>query len=287
MNQSARSRHAIFRTIVFAITGLLLLSAAPAPAQEIEDPLFDKFNFKLEGSAVGMKTSIRLDSKTLGEGTTLNFEDDLGLDGSKLIPTLSFEWQISRKHRLAARWQDIPRGSTTQILEEIDWGDETIPIDSEVSLDFQVEQLFFDYTYYPWVKEKWAAGFGLGFRWMDLLTALKVDGIEFEDQLDVSAPLPYVNFEYRRILGEHWRLKAGIGFFYLNLGDVSGGQWIGRLTAEYITDRRWGFGIALNGSAINVDWEGIANPDGENELSAKIDMDINDISLYVRIRFGS
>jgi hypothetical protein len=271
----------------FAVIGLLLFSATPAPAQDIERPLFDRFNFKLEGSAVGMATTIRLDSSTLGEGTTLGFEDDLGLDDRKLIPTLSFEWQISRKHRLAARWQDIPRGSNTQILQEIEWGDEVIPIESNVSLDFQVEQIFVDYTYYPWVKEKWAGGFGFGLRWMDLLTALKVEGIELEDQLDVAAPLPYFNFEYRRMLSDRWRLKAGLGWFYLSVGDISGGQWIAQLGAEYITGRLWAFGVAINASAINVDWTGIENPDGDNELRARIDMDINDISFYVRIRFGS
>ena len=67
----------------------------------------------------------------------------------------------------------------------------------------------------------------------------------------------------------------------------AGGQWIARLAAEYITGRRWGFGIAINASAINVDWTGIENPDGDNELRARIDMDINDLSFYVRIRFGS
>jgi hypothetical protein len=271
----------------FSVIGLLLFSATSAPAQNIDHPLFDRFNFMLEGSAVGMKTAIRLDSATLDKGTTLSFEDDLGLDNRKWIPTLSFEWQISRKHRLAARWQDIPRGSNTQIPEEIEWGDEVIPIESNVSLDFQVEQILFDYTYYPWVKEKWAGGFGFGLRWMDLLTALKVDEIELEDQLDVAAPLPYFNFEYRRVLSDRWRLKAGLGRFYLSLGDISGGQWIARVGAEYITGRHWGFGIAINASAINVDWTGIENPDGENELTARIDMDINDVSLYVRIRFGS
>lgn len=269
------------------VIGLLLFWAMPVAGQSIEEPLFDRFNFKLEGSAVGMTTAINLGSTTLGKGTTLNFEDDLGLDDRKWIPTLSFEWQISRKQRLAARWQDIPRGSNTQVLEEIEWGDEIIPIESQVSLDFQVEQIFIDYTYYPWVKEQWAAGFGLGFRWMDLLAALDVDGLELEDQIDVAAPLPYIYFEYRRIVSDRWVFKGGFGWFYLDLGDISGGQWIGRLAAEYITDRRWGFGIALNGSAINVDWAGIENPDGENELKARIDMDINDLSLYVRIRFGS
>ncbi len=265
---------------------VVMVSALPVAAQGIEYPLFDRFNFKLEGSAVGMTTTIGLDSASLGKGTTLSFEDDLGLDDRKLIPSLSFEWQISRKQRLAARWQDLPRGSSTQVLEEIEWGDEIIPIESNVSLDFQVEQFFVDYTYYPWVKDTWAAGFGLGFRWMDLLTALRVEEIELEDQIDVAAPLPYINFEYRRMLSEHWRFKTGVGWFYLSLGDVAGGQWIAQVGAEYIAGRRWGFGIAIHASAINVDWEGIKNPDDENELAARIDLDINDVSLYVRIRFG-
>ena len=272
---------------VAAVAVVVFGTSGSVSGQGIANPLFDRFNFMLEGSAVGMATTIRLDSATIGKGTTLSFEDDLGLDDRTLTPTLSFEWQISRKHRLAARWQDLPRGSTTQVLEEIEWGDEIIPIESNVSLDFQVEQIFLDYTYYPWVKEKWAGGFGFGLRWMDLLTALKVEEIELEDQLDVAAPLPYLNFEYRRMLSDRWRLKAGLGWFYLSIGDVSGGQWIAQVGAEYITGRVWAFGVAINASAINVDWSGIENPDGDNELRARIDMDINDVSFYVRIRFGS
>ena len=45
---------------------VLLVSTLPVAAQGIEYPLFDRFNFRLEGSAVGMATTIRLDSTTLG-----------------------------------------------------------------------------------------------------------------------------------------------------------------------------------------------------------------------------
>ncbi len=59
----------------------------------------------------------------------------------------------------------------------------------------------FDYTFYPWVKDRWAAGFGLGFRWIDLATTLswRLEGdetIEDSQDADVSAPLPYIYFEY-------------------------------------------------------------------------------------------
>jgi len=152
-----------------------LATVTPAEAQRDYQPLFDKFNFRLEGSWVGLNTEIRLDSKTLGKGTTLNFEDDLNLGSGKAMPSLAFEWQIARKHRLGVRWQDISRDSSAQALTEIQWGDETIPIDADIKLAFDNTTAFVDYTYFPWVKDRWAVGFGLGFRVMEIAATLTWD----------------------------------------------------------------------------------------------------------------
>ncbi len=84
------------------------LVAVPAEAQREYEPLFDKFNLRVEASWINLSTEIRLDSEVLGEGTTLNFED-LGLATDKTIPTLAFEWQISKRNRVGVRWQDINR----------------------------------------------------------------------------------------------------------------------------------------------------------------------------------
>ena len=267
---------------------LVLAAAAPAEAQREFEPLFDKFNFKVEGSWVGLKTEIRLDSELLGQGTTLNFEDDLDLGKYQRIPTLAFEWQIARKHKLGVRWQDIDRGSNTQALTEIRWGNEIIPIDADITLGFDIMQTFIDYAYYPWSKERWAAGFGLGFRWMDLQATLAYhdEGNDVEGSSDIrgSAPLPYVYFEYRRLLSDDWRLITGLGFFYLKIDDIEGGQWIGRAGVEYLAGRRWAFGAAINLSDINVDWKAIATEE-EDVLDLALNMAINDFSIFVRVRF--
>ena len=269
---------------IFALLALAA-SAPPASAQGVSEPLFDTFNFKFEASWVSTATTIRLDSEMLGEGTTLSFEDDLGLPDKEAVPSLSFEWQFSRRHRLGVRWQDIKRDSTTQVLEEIEWGGEIIPIEANVTLGFDIRTLSIDYTYFPWVKERWAAGFGLGFRVMDLKTTLTVDNIELEEQINGTAPLPYINFGYRRMLGERWRVKAEVGWLEVKIGDVKGGQYIGRLAGEYITSKRWGFGAALNYSNVDVDWANIDDPIDADTLNAKIDLDINDVSLYFRVRW--
>ncbi len=280
------SRHSVVISLLCVV--FLCAAAIPAQAQREFEPLFDKFNFSVQGSWVKLTTEIRLDSDVAGKGTTLNFEDDLGLGDNETIPTLSFEWQVAKKHKLGVRWQDINRDSNAQALTEIDWGDETIPINADITLGFDITQAFIDYTYYPWVKERWAAGFGLGLRWMDLQVTLayRDNESDIEEQSDVkgTAPLPYLYFEYRRLFSDHWRFTTGLGWLYIKIDDIKGGQWIGRVGIEYLAGKRWAFGFAINLSDIDVDWNAISTEE-ESVLNLALNMGINDFSLFMRVRF--
>jgi len=278
-----------FLVVSFVVVTLVLAAAAPAEAQSKYGPLFDKFNFKVGGSWVAMSTEIRLDSEALGKGTTLSFEDDLNLGSDETIPTVAFEWQIARKHKLGVRWQDITRASSAQALTEIQWGDEIIPIDANISLGFDITQTFLDYTYYPWVKERWAAGFGIGLRVMDFSVSLAWSeenvGEEASSDTSGTGPLPYLYFEYRRMFSDNWRFITGYGWLYIEIDDIKGGQWLGRVGIEYLLGDRWAFGGTVNAAKIDVDWKGIDSSDGESVLAAALDMDITDVTVFVRVRF--
>jgi len=269
------------------LAALLLSVATPAAAQRGYEPLFDKFSLRLEGSWLSTSTSIRLDSELLGRGTTLDFEDDLDLDANSTIPSLAFEWQIAKRHKLGVRWQDLGRDSTSQALEEINWGDEVIPIDADISLGFDVSQYFVDYAYFPWVKENWAAGFGLGVRVMELSATLAwaEEDLEGSTEAKGTGPLPYLYFEYRALLSDNWRFIAGLGWLQVKVEDIDGGQWVGRAGIEYLAGQHWGFGGAFNIATIDVDWKGLETSSGESLYTGAIDMDISDVSLFARFRF--
>jgi len=280
------------RSIVLGVVicALVLAASAPAEAQRSYEPLFDKFSFKAELSWISRSTSIGLYEDDQGVGGVLNFEDDLNLGSGQAIPSLDFEWQIGKRHRLAGRWQDMSRNSNAQALTDIEWGDETIPVDADITLAFDTMQFFVDYTFYPWVKERWALGVGLGFRWLDLSAALtwylESGGVEEGSQdLGVSAPLPYLYFEYRRLLSEHWRMILGAGVLELTIGDISGSQYIGRAGFEYLIGKRWSVGGAANIATIDVEAKNIKDDEDLLDLRATIDMDIWDLSLFGRVRF--
>lgn len=278
-----------FLVLGLAVVAVLLAVATPAEAQRSYEPLFDKFNFKAELSWVGFATSIGLFDQDTGQGGTLNFENDLNLGSREYTPSLAFEWQIAKRHRLAGRWQALNRGSNAQALTDIEWGDETIPIDADITLTFDVTQLFIDYTYYPWVKERWALGFGIGLRWMDITTSLAWDLQDGEEvgvqNADVTAPLPYLYVEYRRLLTEKWRMILGGGILDLTIGDISGSQYIARAGFEYLIGKRWSVGGAYNLATVDVEAKNIKDDEDLVNLRATIDMDIWDLSLFGRVRF--
>ncbi len=279
-----------FYVLGLTFVALMLTVSAPAEAQRSFEPLFDKFSFKGELSWVGMSTSIGLYEDELDLGGVLNFEDDLNLGDRETTPSLDFEWQIAKRHRLAGRWQGLNRGSNAQALTDIEWGDEIIPIDADITLTFDVTQFFIDYTYYPWVKERWALGFGIGLRWMDIATSLtwtlQSGGTEEGYQAaDVTAPLPYLYVEYRRLLTEKWRMILGGGILDLTIGDISGSQYIGRAGFEYLIGKRWSVGGALNMATVDVEAKNIKDDDDLVNLRMTVDMDIWDLSLFGRVRF--
>ncbi|HOC44575.1 MAG TPA: hypothetical protein PKJ99_16285 [Thermoanaerobaculales bacterium] len=284
------SQHKVSCVAVMGLAVVLLAVATPAAAQREYEPLFDKFNLRLEGSWMGISTEMRLDSELSDRGTTLNFEDDLDLEGSQTIPSVAFEWQIAKRHKLGVRWQDVSRDATAATLEEIHWGDEVIPVNADVSLGFDTSQYYIDYAYFPWVKEQWAAGFGLGVRWIDISATLAWQtqggsGGEGSTDTQGSGPLPYLYFEYRRLLGDDWRLFAGLGWLGVEVGDIDGSQYIGKLGIEYLLGRHWGFGVAGNYSAIDVDWKGLETDQVGHLYNGTFNLDVNDVSIFARYRF--
>ena len=82
-----------------------------------------------------------------------------------------------------------------------------------------------------------------------------------------------------------WRFISGLGWLYVTIEDISGGQWIGRVGCEYLLGERWAFGGAFNLATIDVDWKGLEDANGDKHLNGAIDMDIFDFSIFARVRF--
>jgi hypothetical protein len=52
-----------------------------------------------------------------------------------------------------------------------------------------------------------------------------------------------------------------------------------------LAGRTWAFGASFNLSNINADVKNIEDEEGNPEFTARVNMDVNDVSVFVRVRF--
>src|SRR5262245_49803123 len=112
----------MFRAL--AIGALAALSSLPGLAEEPAEELLDRFSFSAEVSALGVDSSVRLDSTAGTPGTPVDLESDLGLDSSKRVPSAVFEFSPGRRHRLLFAWTALDRDGSQVLDQPIFFGDE-------------------------------------------------------------------------------------------------------------------------------------------------------------------
>ena len=236
--------------VVLLALGWVLLVPGLSMAQEFS--LFDRFSVSLGGSALGLSTKIRLDSSELDRGTTISFEDDLGLSANEIVPALGFQARLGKRHVIDAAWSKADRGATSQSLSEIEFGDITIPGGSNVTLSFDQEQIGAAYTYYFMLRDRWALGVRGGLRVLSLQTFLGIRNTDISDEGDISAPLPFIGFSYRYGIMPRLRLISNFGWLSLKVGDVDGSQILADAGVEYLIWKNASFGFALTYATLDV-----------------------------------
>ena len=259
-----------------AITGVLFTTSVAAQGKD--DELFDRFNLALEGSLVKLSTTIRLDSKTLGIGTKLDFESDGGLADSEVVGSGSFEWQFKRRHGLRGWWQRVDRDESTQILEEIQFGDTVFPIDTLVTFAFDEEEYGLGYLYYFTRKPHLALGAGGGLRTLKIGAGLSSTGGGLSDDGDFTGPLPFGTFQLRWRFDPRWRLVSEFGIFAIEIGDYSGSQYLLDGYVEYLAWKHLSFGAGWRGGYVDVEVD-------TSSFSGKAEIDSSALRGYARVRF--
>ncbi len=129
---------------------LILTLAPPGVAAEIGS---ERFVISLGAFITDRDTSTRVDSSTLGRGTTIVLEDDLGLDSSQTVFRIDGHFRIAERHRLDFSVFDLSRDSTWTIDQNIQYGDEVFLADTTIDSNFDLNIYKIAYTYSIWWTE--------------------------------------------------------------------------------------------------------------------------------------
>jgi hypothetical protein len=139
-------------------------------------------------------------------------------------------------------------------------------------VEFDVTDWRLAYTYYPWLRERWALGATIGVRVLDIDLVATIDSyvgeIELDilrEEADVIGPLPFVGLEYRTLLAPRWRFMAHAGWLEARVGDYDGSQWIADASIQNLVGRHWGWGFDLGYAVVDVRTE-------DEDFRGKVDL---------------
>ena len=248
-------------------TGLfILLLSATSLAQSGDEwkdwPLGDPFTISLEAFFPNIDTTVRLDASDGSVGTTIDFEQNLGMSDTEALPALGFTWRFAKKHRLVFDYFDLSRSGSAITTSEIRFGDNVFQIDLPISSYFDAQVTSVGYSYSLIFDEKKELALAVGLSIQDIQFGLIGTGnIGIVEQVSgLTAPLPAFGLTGGYAFTEKWIGRAGLGLFSFSLSlsdvqDVSGEIVNAMIAIQHNTFENVHFGLEYSYFDVSVDFE--------------------------------
>ena len=195
-----------------------------ASADTSSDPLSGRGSLGVGVFSNRTDLQIRFDPSSLKLGTEVDWDQRFGLADSHRFRVDGL-WRFKPRHHLRVLYTDYSQTDRARIDKEIQWGDELIPVNSDVTgrLGFKIVELAYEYTFLKRPNHELAASLGVHY------TALSAQ---------LFATLNSASVGSRSVGGRGARRCAAAGGG--SAGPVAGGQkrLSRRTSAVFLADRQ-------------------------------------------------
>jgi hypothetical protein len=242
------------------LLALLFLLGQRAAAQDIPShpALTDRYYFGAGLFFPKTSTQAQLQNNVTGLGASIDFEQSFAMERSKTVPTLFGRWRVGDRWRVEAEYFAMNRASERTLDREIQWGDQTFPVNAQVAAKFDFSDLRVSagYSFFRTTDKEVGVGLGLHMAWYDV--SLNSSTSVREGQ-DVLAPLPVLSVYAQFALTERWALGGRLDRFSLSYDKYDGSLTSLGLDIVYQPFRNFGIGAGYRGLFIRMEVEGERN----------------------------
>lgn len=274
MRRNSLSKGYWFIVLVLLMPGVV---AAQAPESELLD---GKFYFRVGGQAFSrFRTTLRIDSETLGRGTEVELETTAGLEETINVGRLDGIYRFTDRHSAAFSYYDIERTGARTLDKEIKWGEEVFPISATVESRFRQRIFKAAYAYTFLIRPKGVMAASVGLHTIRFETGLRAFNGSRATSNSADAPLPLIGIRGQYRFGEKWRFVGSVEWLDVSAGDFSGTFSDTILTVEHDTWDRFGFGFGINSFGLDVSA-------GDANLKGTIDIRFDSFIVYFKGNFG-
>ena len=255
------------------LAAVVLLSGAGGLCAE-EAP---RFSVSVGAFFTERDSETRLDGSA-GEGTEVDIERDLGVNGSDTVLRVDGYWRFAEKHRIDVSVFDMSRSASTAIDREFTWKDTTYTIDTQVdtSLDLSIYKIAYSWSFIQRDRGFLAATAGLYVADMGLRIA--VPERNASESGGVTAPLPVAGLRGEYHLSDRWSVRGSGEIFVVEYGDYSGSLSDLFLGVDYSASKHVALGVGYNAVKLDVGVE-------KDNFNGRFDWSYGGALAYVKVSF--
>lgn len=224
-------------------------------------PLGEKFSISVNAFFPTLDTTVRVDAIDGSPGTTISFEQNLGMEDTEALPSYSVDWRFAKKHSITLGYFTLDRSGSAITSSEIRFGDEVYEIDLPISSFFDTNVTSFVYSYSLIFDEKKEIALSLGLSIQDVSMGLRGDaglGIISETS-GITAPLPTIGLSGGYAFTDKLTFRGGVGVFAFKLSLSDDEELDGRTSTAAVglfhqTFEHVQFGLVYNYFDIDVEF---------------------------------
>ena len=202
--------------------GVLLAVLTTASMPVAADPWSNALEIRGGAVVMAIDSSFRVDSRSLGKGTTIDAEDDLGLDDDDSVFRGELAWRFARRHKISAGYMDLSRDARTVTEEEYQVGDVVFPAGVPVATDFDLSLVDFSYSYSLVQTDRFEIAPLVGVYWLDFDVEVRSDALGLREGDSEELPLPTFGARAVYQLSPSWRLMGNAQYFSISYDDYDG-----------------------------------------------------------------
>jgi hypothetical protein len=256
--------------------------AAPVPT----GGQWDKFNISIGGFTSRTSSSIQLNNTNTGVGASIDLEDTLAVESkfdTVRIDSL-YRWGQTGRHQIEFHYFNNDRDGTRTLTQDVTIGDITYKAGEtlKTSLDLEFANIDYAYAFVQDDRVRLAVSGGLHLTRVGLSIDSDI-GPGFQEQEDVTAPLPVIGLRLDVALAKNWKLKTRTDLFYLEFEEFTGALSDTYLGVEWNPFKHVGFGLGWNN--VNYRVEASQTDSAGLDWNGKINLNINGLLLYAKYFF--
>jgi hypothetical protein len=213
----------------------LALFATLAHAEDYLSPTEERVRLSLGAVHLSNKTDLQVNSSAGVPGTSINAEDQFGLDKSDWEAKIEAMVRVGERHRLRFNYFSLDRTGQTTVTQPIVFRDVVLQTNDPLKSDLSIRTFGITYEYSFLHGDKYEVAATLGVNDTDISARARVQtqARHVDQTEDQAGPIPTLGLDATYVLSKRFYFDARAQYFKVRIDQLDGSLGIYELDALY------------------------------------------------------